>query len=231
MAKKYVPVFFDWTETTMDLDQTQKGNLIDAIVDYASERRSYDQIIDELSGIERVAFRFMKGQVDRNDEISAARSKAGSSRTEQKQASASKAEETTANDNKVKQTEAKSERSRRQKEKADVAERFVRFWTAYPRKESKPNAQRAWEKINPDEELTQKILAAIEKQKSSEQWQEDGGKYIPHPATWLNNKRWEDEVRATEQVKSSAAGSYHQRDYSSEQQEAMKRFIRMNENG
>lgn len=94
MAKKYVPVFFDWTETTMDLDQAQKGNLIDAIVDYASDRRTYDEIIGSLSGVERVAFRFMKGQVDRNDEISAARSRAGSNKPEQTPTKDNKPEQT-----------------------------------------------------------------------------------------------------------------------------------------
>ena len=101
MAKKYVPVFFDWTETTMDLDQAQKGNLIDAIVDYASERRSYDQIVAALTGVERVAFRFMKGQVDRNDEISAARSRAGSNKPEQKATNANKPEQTPTNASKT----------------------------------------------------------------------------------------------------------------------------------
>ena len=93
MAKKYVPVFFDWKETTVDLDQAQKGNLIDAIVDYASERRTDEEIIQSLTAIERVAFRFMKGQVDRNDEISLARSKAGSSKAEQKPTSEIKQEQ------------------------------------------------------------------------------------------------------------------------------------------
>lgn len=94
MAKKYVPVFFDWKETTVDLDQAQKGNLIDAIVDYASEQRTDEEILSSLTAIERVAFRFMKGQVDRNDEISAARSKAGSNKTDQKATNESKQEQT-----------------------------------------------------------------------------------------------------------------------------------------
>ena len=38
------------------------------------------------------------------------------------------------------------------------------------------------------------ILAAIEAQKKSEQWVKDGGQYIPHPATWLNQGRWDDQV-------------------------------------
>lgn len=97
MAKKYVPVFFDWMETTEDLDQEQKGDLIDAIVEYASGVREESAIVADLKPIVRVAFRFMKGQVDRNDEISAARSKAGSNKTEQKITNESKQEQTETN--------------------------------------------------------------------------------------------------------------------------------------
>lgn len=103
MAKKYVPVFFDWTETTADLDQEQKGNLIDAIVDYASGNRDCESIITSLTPIERVAFRFMKGQVDRNDEISVVRSKARANKTEQ----------TTTNDIKSEQTEEKPKETKK----------------------------------------------------------------------------------------------------------------------
>ena len=39
-----------------------------------------------------------------------------------------------------------------------------------------------------------KIMAALERHKTSAQWAEDGGKYIPHPATWLNQHRWTDEL-------------------------------------
>ena len=38
------------------------------------------------------------------------------------------------------------------------------------------------------------MLEAIEKHKASSQWQKDGGQFIPHPATWLNQERWEDEI-------------------------------------
>ena len=38
------------------------------------------------------------------------------------------------------------------------------------------------------------LIDAIEKHKQSAQWQKDGGQYIPHPATWLNQQRWEDEM-------------------------------------
>uniref|UniRef100_A0A2G7T8I6 Uncharacterized protein n=1 Tax=Chryseobacterium sp. B5 TaxID=2050562 RepID=A0A2G7T8I6_9FLAO len=38
-----------------------------------------------------------------------------------------------------------------------------------------------------------KMLAAITIQASSTQWLRDDGQFIPHPATWLNAGRWDDE--------------------------------------
>ena len=76
MACKYIPIFFDWIETTADLTQEQKGKLIDALVSYASEERDAETILESLTVEERVAFRFLKGQIDRNDDISAKRRKA-----------------------------------------------------------------------------------------------------------------------------------------------------------
>ena len=104
---------------------------------------------------------------------------------------------------------------------------FDQFWKAYPRKESKPNAKKAFEKIKPDEELLQKMLTAIEKWKATDQWQEDGGRYIPHPSTWLNQRRWEDEPMAAKQTtvnqqkKILPAQDFHQRDYSGVDNEMM----------
>lgn len=66
---------------------------------------------------------------------------------------------------------------------------FDRFWSAYPRKEGKQKARRAFEKVNVPLDT---LLAAIEQQKKSTQWSKDNGQFIPHPATWLNGKRWED---------------------------------------
>jgi len=71
--------------------------------------------------------------------------------------------------------------------------RFDRFWAAYPRKISKGHARKAWDKIKPDEQLLARMLAAIGRAKTSAQWRKDDGQYIPHPATWLNGERWEDD--------------------------------------
>jgi hypothetical protein len=76
---------------------------------------------------------------------------------------------------------------------------FATFWEAYPRKVGKQDAQKAFAKVNPDETLLAVMLTAIEKAKQTEGWQKEKGKYIPHPATWLNGKRWEDEIGESRQ--------------------------------
>lgn len=67
---------------------------------------------------------------------------------------------------------------------------FDRFWAAYPRKVGKGAAERSFERIRPDAALLDRMLRAIEVQRQSDTWLRG---YIPNPATWLNQRRWEDE--------------------------------------
>ena len=69
---------------------------------------------------------------------------------------------------------------------------FPRYWVPFPNKKSKGQAEKVWIKLNPDEELILAILAGLERAKLSEQWINNDGKYIPHPATWLRARGWED---------------------------------------
>lgn len=76
-----------------------------------------------------------------------------------------------------------------------LSEYFDKFWSCYPKKTAKQSALKAFLKLNPDEELLNKMLSSLEQQKKSVQWTKDNGQYIPYPATWLNGKRWEDELQ------------------------------------
>jgi hypothetical protein len=71
---------------------------------------------------------------------------------------------------------------------------FNIFYQKYPKHEAKKKAFEAWKKIQPTNGLLNTILSAVDKQKESENWKKDDGKYIPLPATWLNGRRWEDEI-------------------------------------
>ena len=70
---------------------------------------------------------------------------------------------------------------------------FEAFWTAYPKKVAKEAARKAWAKLKPDETLGKAIIQAVENAKKTTDWKKEKGQYIPHPATYLNGKRWEDE--------------------------------------
>ena len=69
-----------------------------------------------------------------------------------------------------------------------------RFWAIYPRKVDQQKAIRAWNRLKADRELMQIMSAALKAQRASEEWRRDNGRAIPYPSTWLNNRRWEDEL-------------------------------------
>ena len=82
---------------------------------------------------------------------------------------------------------------------------FNEFWKSYPRKVAKAYARKAWNKIKPDRELLDKMLKTLEWQKDSEDWKRDGGQFIPHPSSWLNGERWEDEPYKEESFEEKVA--------------------------
>lgn len=74
---------------------------------------------------------------------------------------------------------------------------FEGFWQGYPRKQgtSKANARKVFERLEPDEQK-QAVAALAEFSRSVAQTEE---RYIPHAATWLNQRRFEtlDEQKPT----------------------------------
>lgn len=78
--------------------------------------------------------------------------------------------------------------------KVIVVGSFDAFWSVYPRKTAKGAAEKAWNNgaCGADDVFTL-IMAAVQRQRKCEQWTRDDGAFIPHPATWLNGKRWLDE--------------------------------------
>lgn len=72
---------------------------------------------------------------------------------------------------------------------------FEDFWYKYPKKVGKEAARKAWNKANPD---IIKVIDAINWQRETKQWQAEDGKYIPNPATYLNQGRYMDEAPTLE---------------------------------
>ena len=74
---------------------------------------------------------------------------------------------------------------------------FAEFWLVYPKKTGKAAALKVWKRLHPNADLCAKMRASIAKQAQSEQWQKSHGQFIPNPATWLNQGRWDDEPVST----------------------------------
>ena len=85
------------------------------------------------------------------------------------------------------------------KERETYPEAFILFWKAYPRKTGKDKALESWKKKSPP---LADCLTALEWQRNQSQWVKDSGQFIPHPTTWINQGRWNDEP-----IKASAGSS------------------------
>lgn len=87
----------------------------------------------------------------------------------------------------VPETETEAERET----KTDGA--FDSFWSIYPKKAAKPAALKAFKSAKINGHLPD-VLAHVGIMSASEDWTKNSGQYVPNPATYLNQRRWEDEA-------------------------------------
>lgn len=91
----------------------------------------------------------------------------------------------------VRSTPSRPDPTRRTRDRAEP-EGFAEFWKAYPRKVGRPKALEAWKKADLPEPSV--LLSAVAGQARNPDWHKENGRFIPHPATWLNQRRWEDHL-------------------------------------
>lgn len=77
----------------------------------------------------------------------------------------------------------------------DFIEGFDAFYALYPKHVGKAAALKAWKKLKPNAELQEVMANALIEHMKSKQWNEEGGRYIPNPAKWINERRWEDDIK------------------------------------
>lgn len=77
---------------------------------------------------------------------------------------------------------------------------FLEFWAVYPKKVGKGDAYRKWKSTVKSEKTKEIVIHSVETHKRSDRWLEEGGKYIPNPATFLHQRRFDDDVKTTEEV-------------------------------
>ena len=208
----YLKVFLDWTEATRKLKDSEKGRLIDALVAYARGEEIEDS---RLTGNEAYVFPMFQLQIDR-DKAEMEKKRETNSENGKKGGAPKGNQNARKNDqNQPKTTENNRNKPDKDKDKdddhdhdddnhgqsparppsADVSDAaFDRFWEAYPKKQGKGAARKAF-KVAKKKVPLDVILSAVERQRQSFQWNQNGGQYIPSPARWLSEERWNDEMR------------------------------------
>ena len=76
---------------------------------------------------------------------------------------------------------------------------FEVFWTKYPKKQSKKVAKVSFMRYVSKSNIKQ-VLDGLDRWLRSKQWHKDNGQYIPLPATWLNQEKWNDELKQEDLV-------------------------------
>lgn len=198
MAIEYWCFYHAYGRKVEKLSDQELGRLVRALTRYSETGET-----QELTGRESIAFDFIADDIDRAKERYAAQcaqnqnngSKGGRPK---KPTETEKTEPVFEKPTETEKTQEKEKTKTKTKTKREIDNslslKFERFWAAYPRHDNKAQAEKAFNKLNPDDNLLATMLSAIEKQKRSSQWQNK--QYIPQGSTWLNNRRWEDESDA-----------------------------------
>lgn len=92
------------------------------------------------------------------------------------------------------QSQSPSSPSKEGSEK-DISSEFARWYAAYPRKEGKGRALKAYKAALKKVDADTLLEAA---QDAAARWEKRERRYIPMPASWLNDERWLDEVPDSE---------------------------------
>lgn len=89
----------------------------------------------------------------------------------------------------------------KEEEEKKTEENFDQFWAEYPKKKCKADARKAFAKVMKSKQVDYEIMMAeLRKQKQTRDWLKEDGQYVPNAATWLNGKRWEDEVTVSDML-------------------------------
>lgn len=82
--------------------------------------------------------------------------------------------------------------------KKTIGEWFDNFWSLYPNKQNKKKARDKFFQIVKSKDDYNTLIAGLSRQREFllyEHNREQNKSFCPHPTTWLNGNRWEDEVK------------------------------------
>lgn len=183
----YIKIFTDFAQSLEPLGDAERGRLFTAMLEYAAQGAE-----PEFRGNERFVWPTAKSKIDRDIGVYNTMCQRNARNRNVGLTSGDQSSPVVTDGDGTSKTKTKT------KTPPIAPPGFDAFWTAYPKKVGKGAAQKAFEKLCPDQPMLDEMLCAIQTQKRCEQWCKEGGQYIPYPATWLTQRRWEDETEAQE---------------------------------
>ncbi|MDL2276356.1 hypothetical protein LJC02_01760 [Breznakia sp. OttesenSCG-928-G09] len=78
---------------------------------------------------------------------------------------------------------------------------WLKFWSLYPNKKDKAKAETKFKKICVNDAIYTEMMNGLNVQRRTADWLKENGRFIPLPTTWLNGKRWQDEVEVSVEEK------------------------------
>ena len=196
---KYLKVFADFEDAIEPINDAEAGRLFRAMLRYVRTGET-----PQFSGNERYIWPTAKLNIDREAAFCEKQRRNATKPNE------AKPSQTKPNEAKPSQTNQKDKDNDNDNDndKEDIDTFALKgsgispgegpfdvFWRAYPRKTGKGDARKKFTRAL-EKTTFETIMNALERVKSSAQWQRDGGQFIPHPATWLNQERWDDDPGA-----------------------------------
>lgn len=180
-GRKQFTFYRSFWEAVQTLPKKDRLPVLEAIISYALDGADPQGLTAGQSAF----FLLVKPNLDSSRKKAASGKQGGSKPQANRKQTASK-KEREEEDEKEKENEIENE-----KENKCYAceEGFASFWDAYPRKEGRQKALEAFAAVDAPLDL---LLSALDAQKKSKQWQKDDGAFIPMPANWLKDRRWED---------------------------------------
>ena len=172
-------------------DKAVRADIYDCLCQYAIFQQVPD--LDSMAPEATLMFEMAKPVLDVareksvNGKTGGSKPKANGKQTESKQEANGKQTES----KKEKEVEKEEEIEKENEIEHECEAAFDLFWEQYPRKVKKQQAREAFQRVSVSLDV---LLGALSRQKETSQWQEDGGRFVPYPAAWLQGRRWEDEI-------------------------------------
>lgn len=169
-------------EAVQSLPNKDQLPVLKAIISYALDGVTPTGLSQSQSAF----FLLVKPNLDASRKKAANGKQGGSKPKANGKQNASKKEREKENENEI---EIEGEKEKEQSE-SKQNESFASFWAAYPKRIGEADALDAWAKVATSADVAQQIMSGLEGWKKSEQWRENGGRFIPKAAKFLTDGYW-----------------------------------------